>query len=197
MELHNRTDCELVKQYISGEFQCLEELINRYKNRVFSYIVMVVKNRELAEDIFQDTFVKVVRSLDSGSYKDDGRFGPWVMRIAHNLIIDYYRRNKHLPTVSGDDEEKNIFNTIGILDKNVEDDYEMQQRHSDLRKCIENLPAVQCGVVKYRYVYDMSFKEIADLTGVSINTALGRMRYALINLRKMMNVEIDEQDDLL
>ena len=182
MELHNRTDCELVKQYISGEFQCLEELINRYKNRVFSYIVMVVKNRELAEDIFQDTFVKVVRSLDSGSYKDDGRFGPWVMRIAHNLIIDYYRRNKHLPTVSGDDEEKNIFNTIGIL---------------DLRKCIENLPAEQSAVVKYRYVYDMSFKEIADLTGVSINTALGRMRYALINLRKMMNVEIDEQDDLL
>ena len=119
------------------------------------------------------------------------------MRIAHNLIIDYYRRNKHLPTVSGDDEEKNIFNTIGILDKNVEDDYEMQQRHSDLRKCIENLPAEQCAVVKYRYVYDMSFKEIADLTGVSINTALGRMRYALINLRKMMNVEIDEQDDLL
>ena len=174
MELHNRTDCELVKQYISGEFQCLEELINRYKNRVFSYIVMVVKNRELAEDIFQDTFVKVVRSLDSGSYKDDGRFGPWVMRIAHNLIIDYYRRSKHLPTVSGDDEEKNIFNTIGIFDINVEDDYEQQQRHSD-----------------------MSFKEIADLTGVSINTALGRMRYALINLRKMMNVEIDEQEDLL
>lgn len=196
MELHSLTDCELVKQYINGDFQSLEELINRYKNRVFSYIVMVVKNKELAEDIFQDTFVKVVRSLDSGSYKDDGRFGPWVMRIAHNLIIDYYRRSKHLPTISGDDEEKNVFNTIGIFDRNVEDDYELKQKHTDLRKLINNLPPEQCAVVKYRYVYDMSFKEIAELTGVSINTALGRMRYALINLRKMMNVEIVETESI-
>lgn len=186
MKRHDLADCELLKQYLNGNTASLEVLINRYKNRVFSYIMMVVKNRELAEDIFQDTFVKVVRSLDNGTYRDDGKFCPWVMRIAHNLIIDHYRRAKHMQVVSGDDDDKNIFNTIGIFDSNVEDKYLNKQRHLDLRKLIDLLPDDQCAVVKYRYVYDMSFKEIADLTGVSINTALGRMRYALINLRKMI-----------
>ncbi|MBO7495911.1 MAG: sigma-70 family RNA polymerase sigma factor [Salinivirgaceae bacterium] len=193
MELHSQTDYELVRQYIDGQTECLEILIERYKNRVFSYIMMVVKDRELAEDIFQDTFIKVIRSLDSGSYKDDGRFGPWVMRIAHNLIIDFYRRSKHLPTVSGDDEEKCIFKTIGIYDDNAEDKWFARQSHIDLKNMIAKLPPEQCAIVKYRYVYDMSFKEIADMTGVSINTALGRMRYALINLRKMMNVTVDDE----
>lgn len=192
MDTHNLADYDLVRQYISGNPQCLEILINRYKNRVFSYIYMVVKNRELAEDIFQDTFIKVVRSLDSGSYKDDGRFGPWVMRIAHNLIIDFYRRDKHLPTVSGDDDEKSVFNTIGIYDDNAEDKCLAKQSHIDLKNFIDQLPDEQRAIVKYRYVYNMSFKEIADMTGVSINTALGRMRYALINLRKMMNVNVEE-----
>lgn len=194
MELHNQSDCVLVKQYIAGQTQCLEILIDRYKNRVFSYIMMVVRDRELAEDIFQDTFIKVIRSLDGGTYKDDGRFCPWVMRIAHNLIIDYYRRDKHLPTVSGDDEEKNIFRSIGIFDESAEDKCLAKQSHADLKQLIAKLPPEQCAIVKYRYVYDMSFKEIADLTGVSINTALGRMRYALINLRKMMNVEVAEDE---
>lgn len=193
MELHNQSDCVLVKQYIAGQTQCLEILIDRYKNRVFSYIMMVVKDRELAEDIFQDTFIKVIRSLDSGTYKDDGRFCPWVMRIAHNLIIDYYRRDKHLPTMSGDDEEKNIFRTIGITDDSAEDKYLAKQSHTDLKQLIAKLPPEQCAIVKYRYVYDMSFKEIADLTGVSINTALGRMRYAIINLRKMMNIKVVDE----
>ena len=193
MELHNQSDCVLVKQYIAGQTQCLEILIDRYKNRVFSYIMMVVKDRELAEDIFQDTFIKVIRSLDSGTYKDDGRFCPWVMRIAHNLIIDFYRRDKHLPSVSGDDEEKNIFKTIGIYDESAEDKCLIKQSHSDLKNMIAKLPPEQCAIVKYRYVYDMSFKEIADLTGVSINTALGRMRYAIINLRKMMNVKVADE----
>lgn len=193
MELHNQSDCVLVKQYIAGQTQCLEILIDRYKNRVFSYIMMVVKDRELAEDIFQDTFIKVIRSLDSGTYKDDGRFCPWVMRIAHNLIIDFYRRDKHLPTVSGDDEEKNLFRTIGIVDDSAEDKYLAKQSHADLKQMIEKLPPEQCAIVKYRYVYDMSFKEIADLTGVSINTALGRMRYAIINLRKMMNIKVVDE----
>ena len=191
MELHSQSDYELVRQYIDGQAECLEVLIERYKNRVFSYIMMVVKDRGLAEDIFQDTFIKVIRSLDSGSYKEDGRFGSWVMRIAHNLIIDFYRKDKHLPTVSGDDDEKNIFNTIGIYDDNAEDKWLARQMHSDLKQMIAKLPPEQCAIVKYRYVYDMSFKEIADMTGVSINTALGRMRYALINLRKMMNVTVD------
>lgn len=194
MELHNQSDCVLVKQYIAGQTQCLEILIDRYKNRVFSYIMMVVKDRELAEDIFQDTFIKVIRSLDSGTYKDDGRFCPWVMRIAHNLIIDFYRRDKHLPTVSGDDEEKAIFKTIGIFDESAEDKCLAKQSHADLKHMIAKLPPEQCAIVKYRYVYDMSFKEIADLTGVSINTALGRMRYALINLRKMMNITVEDED---
>ena len=192
MELHSQSDYELVRQYIDGQAECLEVLIESYKNRVFSYIMMVVKDRGLAEDIFQDTFIKVIRSLDSGSYKEDGRFGSWVMRIAHNLIIDFYRKDKHLPTVSGDDDEKNIFNTIGIYDDNAEDKWLARQMHSDLKQMIAKLPPEQCAIVKYRYVYDMSFKEIADMTGVSINTALGRMRYALINLRKMMNVTVDE-----
>lgn len=193
MELHSQSDYELVRQYIDGQAECLEVLIERYKNRVFSYIMMVVKDRGLAEDIFQDTFIKVIRSLDSGSYKEDGRFGSWVMRIAHNLIIDFYRKDKHLPTVSGDDDEKNIFNTIGIYDDNAEDKWFARQMHTDLKKMIAKLPPEQCAIVKYRYVYDMSFKEIADMTGVSINTALGRMRYALINLRKMMNVTVDDE----
>ncbi|MBP5667879.1 MAG: sigma-70 family RNA polymerase sigma factor [Salinivirgaceae bacterium] len=193
MELHNQSDCVLVKQYIAGQTDCLEILIDRYKNRVFSYIMMVVKNRELAEDIFQDTFIKVIRSLDGGTYKDDGRFCPWVMRIAHNLIIDFYRRDKHLPTVSGDDDEKNIFQTIGITDDSAEDKYLAKQSHADLKQLISKLPDEQRAIVKYRYVYDMSFKEIAELTGVSINTALGRMRYAIINLRKMMNVTVSDE----
>ena len=172
MKLCNRTDYELVRQYIDGQTECLEVLIDRYKNRVFSYIMMVVKDRGLAEDIFQDTFIKVIRSLDSGSYKDDGRFGSWVMRIAHNLIIDFYRKDRHLPTVSGDDEDKNIFKTIGIFDDNAEDKWQARQMHSDLKKMIAKLPPEQCAIVKYRYVYDMSFKEIAEMTGVSINTAI-------------------------
>ena len=196
MELHNQSDCVLVKQYIAGQTDCLEILIDRYKNRVFSYIMMVVKNRELAEDIFQDTFIKVIRSLDGGTYKDDGRFCPWVMRIAHNLIIDFYRRDKHLPTVSGDDDEKNIFQTIGITDDSAEDKYLAKQSHADLKQLISKLPDEQRAIVKYRYVYDMSFKEIAELTGVSINTALGRMRYAIINLRKMMNVTVSDEQRL-
>lgn len=193
MELHNQSDCVLVKQYIAGQTDCLEILIDRYKNRVFSYIMMVVKDRELAEDIFQDTFIKVIRSLDGGTYKDDGRFCPWVMRIAHNLIIDFYRRDKHLPTVSGDDDEKSIFQTIGITDDSAEDKYLAKQSHADLKLLIAKLPDEQRAIVKYRYVYDMSFKEIAELTGVSINTALGRMRYAIINLRKMMNVTVSDE----
>ena len=193
MNLHSQSDYELVRQYLNGQTECLEVLINKYKNRVFSYIMMVVKDRELAEDIFQDTFIKVIRSLDSGSYKDDGRFCPWVMRIAHNLIIDFYRRDKHLPTVSGDDEEKNIFRTIGIYDDSAEDKCLAKQSHADLKQLIAKLPPEQCAIVKYRYVYDMSFKEIADFTGVSINTALGRMRYAIINLRKMMNVTVVDE----
>jgi RNA polymerase sigma-70 factor (ECF subfamily) len=185
MEFHNLNDYDLIKQYIGGNSQSLEILISRHKNKVFSYIFMVVKNRELSEDIFQDAFVKVVKSLNSGTYKEEGRFVPWVMRIAHNLIIDHYRKEKHMKMISNDESENGVFNTIRLTDGNIEEHFVTTQLHSDLKSLIEQLPEEQKEVVKLRYSYDMSFKEIADLTNVSINTALGRMRYALLNLRKL------------
>ncbi len=185
MAIHNQTDYDLIKQYLNGNTASFESLINRHKNRVFSYILLVVKNRELAEDIFQDTFIKVVKSLQSGSYKDDGRFVSWVMRIAHNLIIDYYRKEKHLKTVSNDDSEMPLFNSAKFSDATIEQQLVTNQIHTDIKHLIDRLPEEQKEVVLMRYYYDMSFKEIADFADVSINTALGRMRYALINLRKL------------
>lgn len=185
MEFHSLNDYDLIKQYLGGNPQSLEILISRHKNKVFSYIILVVKNRELAEDIFQDAFVKVVRSLNSGTYKEEGRFVPWVMRIAHNLIIDHYRKEKHMKMISNDESETGIFNSIRLTDKNIEECFVIDQVHTDVKILIEQLPEEQKEVVKLRFTYDMSFKEIADVTGVSINTALGRMRYALLNLRKL------------
>ena len=186
MELHNLGDYELIKQYLDGNSACLEFLINRHKSKVFSYILMVVKNRELAEDIFQDTFIKVIKSLHAGKYSEEGRFVSWVMRIAHNLIIDFYRKGKHLQTVSDDDTEVPLFNSTKFSDINIEDELVVNQIHSDLRVLIDKLPHEQREVVVLRYYKDMSFKEIAEQTNVSINTALGRMRYAIINIRKIM-----------
>jgi RNA polymerase sigma factor (sigma-70 family) len=185
MDIHNLNDYDLIKQYLGGDSQSLEILINRHKNKVFSYIMLVVKNRELAEDIFQDAFVKVVRSLNCGTYKEEGRFVPWVMRIAHNLIIDHYRKEKHMKMISNDESETGIFNSIRLIDRNIEERYVVDQVHTEVKTLIDQLPEEQREVVKLRYTYDMSFKEIAEITGVSINTALGRMRYALLNLRKM------------
>ncbi|MCQ2374393.1 MAG: sigma-70 family RNA polymerase sigma factor [Salinivirgaceae bacterium] len=191
MERHNLADYELIKQYISGDSQCLEALINRHKNKVYSYIVMNVRDRELAEDLFQDTFIKVVRSIDSGTYTDDGKFLPWVMRIAHNLVIDYYRRAKHMPTISTDAQEYNPIDLMGARESSAEDKLVRRQQIAELKQYIRQLPSEQRDVVLYRCEYDMSFKEIAEYTGVSINTALGRMRYAIINLRKMMKVAVE------
>jgi RNA polymerase sigma-70 factor (ECF subfamily) len=186
MNIHNQDDYDLIKQYIAGDSSSLEVLISRHKNKVFSYIMMVVKKRELAEDIFQDTFIKVIKSLNAGKYSEEGRFVSWVMRIAHNLIIDFYRKNKNHKTVSDDDTEVPIFNTIKFSDRNIEDEIVLTQVHSDLNNVIEQLPKEQKEVVVLRYYKDYSFKEIAEATNVSINTALGRMRYAIINMRKIM-----------
>lgn len=191
MERHNLADYELIKQYVSGDSQCLEALINRHKNKVYSYIVMNVRDRDLAEDLFQDTFIKVVRSIDNGTYTDDGKFLPWVMRIAHNLVIDHYRRAKHMPTISTDAQEYNPIDLMGVRESSAEDKIVRRQQIAELKQYIRQLPAEQRDVVLYRCEYDMSFKEIAEYTGVSINTALGRMRYAIINLRKMMNVAVE------
>ena len=187
MSIHNQKgDYDLIKQYLKGNTTSLEVLISRHKSKVYSYILMVVKNRELAEDIFQDTFIKVIKSLHAGNYKEEGRFVSWVMRIAHNLIIDFYRKDEHLKTISDDETEVPLFNSAKFSDANIEDDLIVGQIHQDVKLLVEKLPEEQKEVVALRFYYGLSFKEIADHTGVSINTALGRMRYAIINLRKLM-----------
>lgn len=195
MEYHNLTDYELIKLYLGGRSSSLEILINRHKNKIFSYILMVVKEKELAEDIFQDAFIKVVKSLHAGKYKEEGRFVSWVMRISHNLIIDYYRKKKHLKTVSDDSTDVPLFNSVKYSDDTIEDLLVKNQINADVKKLVEKLPTEQHEVVILRFYYGLSFKEIAEQTNVSINTALGRMRYAIINLRKQM--EMDKVDLVL
>jgi RNA polymerase sigma factor (sigma-70 family) len=181
----NTPDQELVDLYIKGDEPCLEILIARHKKRVFSYIMMVVRDRHLAEDIFQDTFIKVIQTLKRGSYNDEGKFLPWVLRIAHNLVIDHFRRVKRMPLVDAG-EDFDIFSVLTLRQGNVEDRLVKNQIRSDVRKAIEQLPLEQREVLIMRHYMDMSFKEIADTTNCSINTALGRMRYALINLKKSL-----------
>ena len=183
-------DQELVNQYISGEESALSTLIQRHKRRIFSYIMHTVKDKALSEDIFQDTFIKVIKTLKKGHYNEEGKFLPWVLRIAHNLIIDTFRQDKRMPTISGgvndDGESFDIFSVLGQHDRNTEQEMIQSQIRKDLRKLVECLPSEQREVLMMRHYYDMSFKEISEQTNVSINTALGRMRYALINLRKMI-----------
>ncbi|MFW5819896.1 MAG: RNA polymerase sigma factor [Bacteroidota bacterium] len=181
-----KNDYELVTEFINGRQESIEILVNRYKSKVYTYIMLIVKNEQLAQDIFQDTFIKVIQSLKKGKYKDNGRFLSWVIRIAHNLIIDHFRKEKQLNTMSNDDYETDIFNSKKMSDKNVEDNLIEGQIQSDVRKLIEKLPDDQKEVILLRHYGGLSFKEIADQTDVSINTALGRMRYALINLRKLI-----------
>jgi len=180
------TDYELIQKFIEGEQSCFEQLIQRHKNKVFAYISMYIRDQALAEDIFQDTFLKVIQSVKSGRYSDNGKFLAWVMRIAHNLIIDHFRRIKQMNTMSNDDYEADIFNSRRFSDSNIEDTIIKRQLRKDIRMMISQLPDDQKEVVILRHYAGLSFKEIADVTEVSINTALGRMRYALINLRKIM-----------
>ncbi len=178
-------DQELIHQYLSGNQASLEQLINRHKDKVFNYVVTVVKDRYLAEDIFQDTFMKVINTFKSGNYKEEGKFIQWVMRIAHNLVIDHFRKNKRFPTIENN-ENYDIFETLDLKDRSVEETLVYEQILRDVKKLIEYLPEEQREVVMMRHYAEMSFKDIADTTDVSINTALGRMRYALINLRKLV-----------
>jgi RNA polymerase sigma factor (sigma-70 family) len=180
------SDSELIAKYIDGNQNSLELIIHRHKNRVFAYILMVVKDKQLADDIFQDTFIKVINTIQAGSYKEEGKFIQWVMRIAHNLIIDYFRKSKRIPVVDNDSSEFDIFDTIQFTDASVEDKMILDQIYKDVRELIEHLPPEQKEVLFMRHYSDMSFKDIAEQTDVSINTALGRMRYALINLRKLI-----------
>lgn len=189
MRLLKLSDQDLVSLYIKGNEDALEVIINRHRARIFSYIIATIKDKTLAEDFFQDTFIKVIKTLRGGRYNEEGKFLPWVMRIAHNLMIDYFRKAKRFRAVRGrnsDNEEIDIFNTIRNEDLNIEELLVKDQVRSDVKELIERLPTEQKEVVKLRYYYDMSFKEISEFTDVSINTALGRMRYALINLRKVV-----------
>lgn len=186
MEKNNVKDFELVSQFINGDSSAIETLINRHKSRVYTYIYLIVRNHQLSEDIFQDTFIKVINSLRHKKYQEKGIFVSWVIRIAHNLIIDHYRKAKHLKTTSNDDKDVDVFNSRKFSDKNIEEELIEDQISRDVRKLIEELPADQKQVILLRHYGGLSFKEIAEQTDVSINTALGRMRYALINLRKII-----------
>jgi RNA polymerase sigma factor (sigma-70 family) len=185
MKIQMESDQDLIHQYISGQESCLEELIRRYKSKVYTSIYLLVKDTYLAEDIFQDTFIKVINTLKAGKYNEEGKFLPWVMRIAHNLVIDYFRREKRTPVVTNVDGF-DIFEVLQFNDESMEDKMVRDQTHKDLKGLIHLLPAEQKEVLIMRHYGELSFKEIADITGVSINTALGRMRYALNNLRKMI-----------
>ena len=180
------SDNSLVKQFVDGDKTAIEILISRHKKRVFTYILLIVKNHHLAEDIFQDTFIKVIRSLKTGKYVENGKFISWVLRISHNLIIDHFRKEKLLATTSNDDTSVDLFNSAKYSDENIEDKLVYEQITCDVRLLIAELPEDQRQVILMRHFQGLSFKEIAELTDVSINTALGRMRYALINLRKLI-----------
>lgn len=179
------TDATLVSNYIQGEEPALEVLINRHKQRIYSFIYSKVYDKDVAEDIFQDTFIKVIRTLKKGKYNEEGKFLPWVMRIAHNLVIDHFRKNTRMPKFSNTGDF-NIFSVLSDSTLDAERSIIKDQVESDIRKVIEELPEDQKEVLMMRMYKDMSFKEISDKTGVSINTALGRMRYALINMRKII-----------
>ena len=185
MRLAQVQDQELVRNYINGHEESLSELVTRHQKKVFTYIRMLVKDSELAEDLFQDVFVKVIHTLKSWNYNEEGKFLPWVMRIAHNISIDHFRKAKRIPVVQTKDDF-DIFRTLRIDDDNVEEKLIQEQILEDVKKLIVELPAEQQEVLILRHYADMSFQEIAAFTNVSINTALGRMRYALINLRKIV-----------
>lgn len=177
---------ELIAQYLNGNNSSLQPLIERHKSRLFAYIFMLVKDKQLADDIFQDTYVKVINTLKSGKYNDEGKFIQWVMRIAHNLVIDHFRKSKKQNFVESYNPEYSIFDTIKLTDPSIEERLVTEQIHSDVKALLNYLPDEQREVLFLRCYAGLSFKDISEQTEVSINTALGRMRYALINLRKLI-----------
>jgi RNA polymerase sigma-70 factor (ECF subfamily) len=178
-------DKELVLRYRDGDVASFQILVDRYQNKIYSYVLMLVKDKQLADDIFQDTFLKIIRTIKAGAYKEEGKFIQFAMRISHNLIIDHFRKAKRLPMVDPTKEDYDMLDNARFMDPSIEEQMVTEQTYDDVRKMIEFLPAEQREVLVMRMYDDMSFKEIAEATNVSINTALGRMRYALINLRKM------------
>jgi RNA polymerase sigma-70 factor (ECF subfamily) len=185
--LKSLTDESLVELYALGDNSAFDVLLSRYQKSVHSYIYYIVRNEDLTEDIFQDTFLKVITTIKQGRYTENGKFKAWIMRIAHNLIIDTFRQERNENTISNDEVEGDLFNDRTMSDTNIEDEMIREQVYDDVRKLVRHLPDNQREVLEMRYYQDMSFKEIADVTGVSINTALGRMRYAIINMRRMVD----------
>jgi RNA polymerase sigma-70 factor (ECF subfamily) len=177
----------LIQQYLNGNNEAFETLLLKYKQRIYSFIYSKIKDRELADDIFQETFVKVIKTLKKGTYNDEGRFLSWVMRIAHNLIVDHFRRKQRMPRYESHDAQKDVFYRVSEPSQNIEDALIDFQIKEDLHTLMQELPENQLEVLRMRLFQDMSFKEIAERTNVSINTSLGRMRYGLINLRKLID----------
>lgn len=195
MSMHLLSDNELVRLYMKGNESCLEILVKRHKRRIFSYIYLITRDKELSEDVFQETFFKVIQTLKKEQYNEEGKFLPWLLRIAKNLIIDHYRKVKKMPSIScvinEEGEETSIFDIIP-QQYNTRDTEEARQFKDMIRTVVNDLPADQKEVVIMRMYYDMSFKEISEITNVSINTSLGRMRYALLNLKKMLDPKKSE-----
>lgn len=192
MEINRKSsDQELIRSYLEGKDLAFEILLSRYKDRIFSYLISLVKNKKIAEDIFQDAFFKIINTLQKGKYNEEGKFLPWAMRIAHNLAIDHFRKVKKMPTISqnpskNEEDDFDIFSILNMHEASIEDEMIEEQIHKDVRKVIDYLPKEQKEIIYLRHFKEMSFKDIAEAKDISINTALGRMRYALINLRKII-----------
>ena len=183
--LNTMTDEELVVMYADGNDEAFDQLLGRHQQVVFSYILYTIRNKNLADDFFQETFCKAITTIRQGRYTESGRFRSWLMRIAHNLMIDYFRQKKNEKTLSNDEWGMDLFNNPTLCEETGEGELVRRQVHSDVKKLVKHLPHAQREVVEMRYYEELSFKEIADNTGVSINTALGRMRYAILNMRRL------------
>ncbi|MDQ2720104.1 MAG: sigma-70 family RNA polymerase sigma factor [Bacteroidota bacterium] len=183
--MNNLSDQQLIRLYLDGDSEALSSLVQRYKDKIFTSIYLLVKDKYLAEDIFQDAFIKVIDTINGGRYTDEGKFLPWVMRIAHNLCVDHFRKVKRSPSIRTSDDH-DIFEVLNFSEAGADEKMMQSQSHARVRRMLDMLPEDQKEVIIMRHFADLSFKEIAQLTNCSINTALGRMRYGLINLRKMM-----------
>lgn len=179
------TDEQLVKAYAQGNNEAFDTLLKRHQDRIYNYILRIIKNEDIANDIFQETFVKAILTIKQGRYTENGKFPAWISRIAHNLIIDYYRQEKSENVQSADLDDVDVLNRKELCEQTIEDSIIEEQIRDDVKYLIKELPDLQREVLNMRYYHNLSFKEIADLTGVSINTALGRMRYAILNLRRI------------
>jgi RNA polymerase sigma-70 factor (ECF subfamily) len=193
MNMSSLSDSELLSHYKSGNEEAFADLLNRHKDRVYTTLYLIVKDQYLAEDLMQEVFIKAIKTIRSGKYNEEGKFLPWILRIAHNLAIDQFRKNKRYPTIRMDDGS-NVFNTLEFSEDSIESSHILQDTYDLLKSYIKELPESQREVLVMRHYMQMSFQEIADSSGVSINTALGRMRYALINLRKRLKQNSDAYD---